>query len=158
MNSLFKFVNSSLLTGLRLKTIKDNLPCHFSPDVIEYCKKKSIYSENKYNRIKLHEYSNEIFELILICWNSNSETRIHDHPEDGCVMHLISGNLEEHLYNCKGELQKITKLNIGESTYMENSIGYHKIRCVDKAMSLHIYSPINHKMLFLEEKKSTIFE
>ena len=84
--------------------------------------------------------------MILICWSSNSESKIHDHPEKGCILQLFEGVLEEHLYDSDLNLIKLTTINSNNTSYMDNNIGFHKIKCIEKAMSLHIYSPPNHKM------------
>ena len=151
MDELFEFINSSLKSGLTIKDIEKNFVLYFSPEVIDYCVLMSNYSSGKYNRIKLRDYSNDSFELILICWDVNSETRIHDHPQNGCVLYLIYGTLEEHLYDHAVNLGQITKINTGKTSYMDNNLGYHKIKCVDKAMSLHLYSPANHKLKIMDE-------
>lgn len=151
MNDLFQFFNNSLSNGLTLKEIKEDLSIYIDPEVITYCNNKANYTSGKYSRIKLHDYSNDLFEMILICWDTGSESRIHDHPENGCVFNLMNGCLEEHLYDSNIKLKKITTVNSNNTSYMENSIGYHKIKCIDKAMSLHIYSPPNHKMKILGE-------
>jgi hypothetical protein len=151
MNSLYQFINSAFATGLTLSDIKPLFSSYFNEEVVNYCIGMSNYSSGKYNRIKLFDYSNDSFELILICWDSNSESRIHDHPHNGCVLHLMSGTLEEHLYDHSIKLSQITKINQGDTSYMDNLLGYHKIKCIDKAMSLHLYSPVNHKMKIFEE-------
>ena len=151
MDNLFQFINLSLTTGSTLKEIKKDLVTQFSSDVVNYCVQKSNHLTGKYNRIKLCDYSNDLFEMILICWDTGSETRIHDHPQDGCVLHLMYGTLEEHLYDHSIKLVQVTTVSAGQTSYMDNNLGYHKIRCADKAMSLHFYSPPNHKMKILEE-------
>lgn len=151
MDMLYQFINSALTAGLTLKEIKLDFASYFNSKVIDYCIQMSNYSSGKYNRIKLCDYSNDSFELILICWDENSETRIHDHPQNGCVLQLISGILEEHLYDYNIKLKQITKFNASETSYMDNNLGYHKIKCINKAMSLHLYSPVNHKMKIFEE-------
>jgi len=150
MEELYQFINSNLSRGILLKDIKDDLFSFCSPEVIKYCEQKANYTTGKYNRIKLTDYSNEIFEIILICWDTGSETRIHDHPDKGCALQLMKGCLQEHLYDSNIKLKKINTIISNNTSYMENSIGYHKIKCIDAALSLHIYSPPNHKMKILE--------
>lgn len=149
MDDLFQYINISLSNGLTLKDIKSNLFTYFNSQVIEYCEKNILYTSGKYNRIKLYDYSNDLFEIILICWDTNSESKIHDHPENGCALRLMKGCLEEHLYDSELRLKQIYKFNANNTSYMENSMGYHKIKCIKKAMSLHIYSPPSHKMKIL---------
>jgi hypothetical protein len=151
MDKLYNYINEKLSNGILLKDIKDNIFTYFDSETINYCELKANYNENKYNRIKINDYSNELFEMILICWDTNSETKIHDHPERGCILYLIDGQMEEYLYNKDLVLYKTTSFNSKSTSYMENSLGYHKLRCIDKAISLHIYSPPNYKMRIMDK-------
>ena len=149
MNSLYNNINTFLSNRTTLLEIKDNLFTDFDSEIIEYCNEKANFINGKYNRIKLYDYSNDLFEIILICWDSNSESKIHDHPEKGCILQLFEGRLEEHLYDSDLKLIKISTIDSNNTSYINNSIGFHKIKCIDKAISLHIYSPPNHKMKIL---------
>jgi hypothetical protein len=152
MNKLYNFINDKLSKDLLLKDIKDNIFLYIDIETINYCKSNAIYNNNKkYNRKKLHEYSNDLFEIILICWDENSETSIHDHPEKGCILYLIDGILEEQIYDVNLTLHKTTKINSKTTSYMENSLGYHKIKCINNAISLHIYSPPNYKIQIMNK-------
>ena len=149
MNSLYNNINTLLSNGTTLLEIKDNLFTNFDSKIIEYCNEKTNFINGEYNRIKLYDYSNDLFEIILIYWDSNSESKIHDHPEKGCILQLFEGQLEEHLYDSDLKLIKITTIDSNNTSYINNSIGFHKIKCIDKAISLHIYSPPNHKIKIL---------
>jgi hypothetical protein len=146
MDNLYNYINTFLSNGTTLLEIKDNLLTYFDLQVLKYCNEKANFTDGKYNRIKLYDYSNDQFEMILICWDYNSESKIHDHPEKGCILQLFEGKLEEHLYDSELKIIKITTIDANNISYMDNSVGYHKIKCIEKAMSLHIYSPANHKM------------
>jgi len=151
MDKLYNFINDNLTTGNKLLSIKEEINRFFTTDVINYCIKNENFTLNKYNRVKFYDFSNELFEIILICWAENSETRIHDHPENGCLLHLLYGNLEEYLYDFDTTIKKITTLNQFDTSYLDNQIGYHKIKSITNTMSLHIYSPPNHKMKIYSE-------
>ena len=45
--------------------------------------------------------SNELFEIIIISWNYNQKSPIHNHPENGCLMKILKGSLTEEKYNNK---------------------------------------------------------
>jgi cysteine dioxygenase len=94
----------------------------------------------------LDNYSNDIFELVLICWDKNSETKIHDHPTKGCILYLIDGKLEEELFDKSLKKIKNSIFERNNVSYMHNKKGYHKIKCLEKTISLHIYSPSNYKI------------
>ena len=85
-------------------------------------------------------YKNKDFEVILISWEKNVITPIHSHPENGCILKVLEGQLEEDYYNTNKIINNV--LN-------KNDIGYrnggelHTIKALEKSYSLHIYSPPN---------------
>ena len=89
-------------------------------------------------------YRDKHSEIILICWDKNCKTKIHNHPENGCIMKILQGNLLEERYDLNGR-------KLSEVSYSKNNVGYihddlyfHKIINSDeKTISLHIYSPPN---------------
>lgn len=93
-------------------------------------------------------YENEKYELILIKWKPNSESLIHDHASNGCLLKVIEGSLKETLYDQQINKIKETIFNKEEVNYIDNKIGYHKITNLnnDYSYSLHLYSPPNHKI------------
>lgn len=144
MNKLFEYLKS--FNSLNLKEIKKTLPKFINNDINNFCYSKAIFDFKKYNKIKLTDFSNEKFELIIICWDEKSETLIHDHPDNGCILYLIDGVLEEELYNKSLKLIKNSVYRPKNVSYMDNNKGYHKIKCQKKAISLHIYSPPNYQI------------
>eukprot|EP01040_Poterioochromonas_malhamensis_P012932 gene12932-14171_t len=94
------------------------------------------------------------FSLILICWNPNKESKIHDHPCDGCFVKTLRGGVKESRYHMEeveenGEKTKVMKFDFetvtsaNEVNYMDNYLGYHKIGCATEelAITLHLYTP-----------------
>ena len=146
MNKLFEYLNQKNLKNSNLKEIKKSLAEYINDDIIDYCYSKAIFNLKKYNKIKLTDFSNDKFELVLICWDEKSETLIHDHPDNGCVLYLMDGELEEELYNKSLKLIKKSIYKSKSISYMDNNKGYHKIKCQKKAISLHIYSPPNYQI------------
>ena len=138
MEQLIKFLDENLKD--KLSFIHDDIKEYITPELKSFCKERQEFN-NTYNRIKL--YTCSTYEIILICWNINSFTPIHDHAENGCSLHILDGDLEETVYN--KQLEKIE--NVKMTGYMENSIGYHKIFSHVKTTSLHIYSPPNYVCL-----------
>jgi len=119
---------------------------HFTETLKKYngtdWKTKVVFTENKYNRIKL--FSNKNFEVYLICWLENQESRIHNHPEQGCVLKLLEGSLEEQLFFKEDEnLRKYREKNILLNTvsYTHDIFGFHKIKANENSVSIHVYSP-----------------
>ena len=88
-------------------------------------------------------YRTDNYEIVLISWGSNSTTPIHCHPENGCLLHVLQGELFEYRYNHKNKLFKVTYLTKGDTGYMHRDIGKHKVvnNTNKTCYSLHIYSP-----------------
>lgn len=92
------------------------------------------------------------FEFILLCWDANAETPIHDHGGQDCWVYQISGDIEEVRYTTEEGASlaptHTSKLSPGNLTYMNDKMGAHKLTNISKnnqrAMTLHIYaSPID---------------
>lgn len=120
--------------------------------IYKYMLEKSLNSQEDYNKFVI--YANHEYELNLINWGKNSKTKLHGHPENGCLSLLINGNLKETQYNELESKNSIVKKIIkeGDINYIDNSI-YHIIennnssntQLNDKtnSLSLHLYSPPN---------------
>lgn len=108
---------------------------------------ENIININGYTKYII--YSSDIFDMILIKWNKNNESKIHDHPERGCVMKILSGKLCENIYDKIHD----NKINLIESQILNtNDIGYkisnrilHKIIALEDTYSIHIYIPGKYK-------------
>lgn len=120
----------------------------------EFCS----WSEDCYTRNCIFE--NEKFELILLCWEKDQKTPIHDHGGEECWVKVINGTLKETLY--KGESSGLTQLNTtisvkGTISYMIDFMGYHKLENISghRAISLHLYAkPIKKCNVFDDHKKT----
>lgn len=118
------------------------------------------FSDIYYNKIRLGEFSTDLFDIYIICWNNNQKTRIHDHPENGCLLKLLCGNLNEDIYingdtndgqhnevsNNEVTYEKTNNIKVNDISYMEKSSKLHVINNTDtQSVSIHIYSPPNYK-------------
>ncbi len=149
MNNNFKNLEE-LYEYLNLNYVMDNLKNYSSIierynglDYINYIN----FNTEHYKRTKLEKYSNDKFELILICWNKNQVTKIHSHSENGCLMKILEGEIEETIYD---KFINIINKNIYKKnnvSFIHNDIGYHKIEAKEMSISLHLYSPPNYKSL-----------
>lgn len=96
------------------------------------------------------------FEFILICWDGNCQTQIHDHDGQNCWVYQIVGNLREVRYNGNEKNLQVYKddtLEQGDVSYMNDKMGYHRIENPDdhRAMTLHIYvKPIDRCKVYDE--------
>lgn len=92
---------------------------------------------------------NKNYTLLLLCWNSQRESKIHNHPCDGCYVKCVRGMLRETRYTCNAYDNTITKSSVkfyseGQVSYMCDEMGLHKIGNSDTssgAVSLHLYTP-----------------
>ena len=105
--------------------------------------KEIPYNDRNYKRYTV--YIDDLYEIILIEWDKNSESSIHDHGENGCIFRILKGFLLEEIYKEKN-LITTSILSENDTSYINNSIGYHKIynKYHDKTYSLHLYSPPNY--------------
>ena len=98
---------------------------------------------NNYCRKQI--FVNDHFEIILIIWNPDAKTCIHDHSDNGCIMLCLDGSITEDRYSTSLELISTSTLKKNQIKYIHNRQGYHQISSQEKSYSLHIYSPPNYK-------------
>lgn len=100
------------------------------------------------------------YEMILLCWDQNIKTAIHDHGGQDCWVYQVKGKIEETLYkklDQKG-LENPIKQTIkeGELTYMNDEMGFHALENISdhRSLTLHIYNaPIEACKIFDEEEE-----
>ena len=118
-----------------------------------YCSwKKDAYSRNCVHRT-------DAYEIILICWDADSETAVHDHGGQDCWVFQIDGTIEEKRFE-KNETEALrevhkSQITAGGLTYMNDQMGYHSIKNISnsRAMTLHIYnSPIDACNVYNKEE------
>jgi len=90
----------------------------------------------------------QTFTLLLLCWNPNKASPIHDHPCNGCWMRVLQGRVNEKRFvkdtgNNVLVCTQDTTFHQGDETFINDNLGYHKIGNdgEDLAISLHLYSP-----------------
>ncbi len=91
----------------------------------------------------------ENYSLLMLCWTPGRESRIHDHPCDGCYVKVLRGSIKETRYSVNPRTDAITPSSeiiatAGSITFMNDDIGLHKIGNPSKelgAVSLHLYTP-----------------
>ncbi len=75
------------------------------------------------------------FEVYCIVWNKGAETPFHGHPDGGCWMRVIVGQLHE--VTLAGE----RILSVGDTGFQKGPYGIHKIWATEASRSLHLYKP-----------------
>lgn len=122
---------------------------------------------SKVNYLRNGIFKNEHFEIILLCWEKGQETTVHYHGGEECWMYLIEGELEEIFYtkvtNNTLTQTKSQKLFISKSSYINDSLGLHKLKnsFEGRSLSLHIYAKPILEYRFYDEtdkmfKKKTL--
>eukprot|EP00357_Protocruzia_adherens_P023636 CAMPEP_0114992068 /NCGR_PEP_ID=MMETSP0216-20121206/11733_1 /TAXON_ID=223996 /ORGANISM="Protocruzia adherens, Strain Boccale" /LENGTH=194 /DNA_ID=CAMNT_0002355487 /DNA_START=96 /DNA_END=676 /DNA_ORIENTATION=+ len=101
-------------------------------------------------------YEDESCRLLILCWLKGVVTPMHNHPEGGCWVTMLNGNLTEVTFDPSLKQNGENNLLPGGITWMHDSIGYHKIGNFTSkpavsmqignftskpAVSMHLYSP-----------------
>lgn len=101
------------------------------------------------------------YEMILLCWDKNIKTAIHDHGGQDCWVYQVKGKIEETLYEKLDDngLENPTTQTIGEGdlTYMNDDMGFHALENISdsRSLTLHIYnSPIETCQIFDNKEES----
>ena len=101
---------------------------------------------------------NQIYELILLCWDVDAKAPIHGHGGKNCWVYQVQGSVEEIRFTQEeGNLKETNRqvLSEGKLTYMNDRMGYHMIGNIsnERAMTLHLYaSPIDACKVYNEQK------
>ncbi len=102
-----------------------------------------------YNRCKI--YDCDYFDMYVLTWNNNQESKIHNHADNGCLSKTLLGSYQEIFYDPSDLTQITNTINnkTDDINFIDNKIGYHKIKNNDEVtVTLHIYSPPNFKTKF----------
>jgi cysteine dioxygenase len=115
--------------------------------VSEYAKYTFYDTVRPYTR-NLLATDNTNYTLLMLCWSANNESKIHDHPCQGCFIRTIAGTIRESIYSVGEDqqirLRKTTDYNVGLTSFMNDAMGLHKIgnpHLTEGAISLHLYLP-----------------
>lgn len=85
-------------------------------------------------------FRNQIFEIYLIYWSKGFSTKFHNHPNNGCILKVLDGQLKEIILKNNNLIEIIIR-KLGETSYINNDIGLHKVEAIEDSISIHIYSP-----------------
>lgn len=146
LNNLIGKINKSLQNGQKLKEMSSIMLSYKGTDWENFMN----FCSDHYTRNLVYRDNN--IEVLIICWNRQQGSRIHDHPENGCIVKLLTGKLFEELYDLSHENRPVLKssreINANMISYQEGSRGLHKItNPTDQvAVSIHVYSPPNHQI------------
>lgn len=140
INNLYKMFTPDALG----KAINDEIVRNFDITKLNVIKNENS-SYYKYSLIKTDN-----FDIFDIKWKKDSFSKIHDHPDKGCIVYMYNqGNLTElNFINSNNELRFICNKNItqGNISYKISNKYLHQIKCNTYSETLHIYIPGNFKM------------
>lgn len=107
-------------------------------------KKYEKFCDIKYKKNVV--FSDDQIDIVVIGWNSKQQSGIHDHPENGCLLKILNGQLTEKIYIMKNDtfcLNQIKSVDSGQISYAQGKNGLHNISndTDSKVTSLHIYCP-----------------
>jgi predicted metal-dependent enzyme (double-stranded beta helix superfamily) len=105
--------------------------------------KYAFFDESRPYTRNLIATDSETYTLLLLCWNPGQESPIHDHPCDGCWLHVLQGDVRECRYDQELRCVSDETFNEGQLGYITDSMGYHKVGnpTNDSSVTLHLYSP-----------------
>lgn len=136
-------ISINLRNGKHLKNMSHIVTTYIGNDYSQFVK----FDQNKYNRSIV--YKDQHIEMVVISWNPNQRTPLHDHPSNGCLLKVLDGNLIENIYEFNLVDKKcdyITSkfLSAGNLSYKEhNKILHNIVNKNNQSITLHIYSPPN---------------
>lgn len=85
-----------------------------------------------------------IFDVYYFNWHPFVRTNVHDHAENGCLMILLKGRLNEKLYNKNLEIIGENDYNSPNISFINDKKGYHSVKALKWSKSIHIYYPKGH--------------
>lgn len=125
-------------------------------------------------------YRDENLEILMLCWKPGQVTPVHDHPDHGCLVRVLEGEMFESMFHLgvnydKGghkekqhyydngypdgslRVMKQRRLGPGAVSFLEGDRGVHRLQnsSPDRpALSLHMYAPPLYKPTpMLEEQQ-----
>lgn len=121
-------------------------------------KKLQIIKNNDNSYYKYNIYNSEMFDVFDIKWEKNSISKIHNHPEKGCIVYLYNhGNLSElNFHNSCNKLEYFSTKNLeyGNIGYKIGDEYIHQICSNIYTETVHIYIPGNFKNMCYTLKKN----
>ena len=93
---------------------------------------------NVFNRSKV--YTSKNFDIFEISWSKGYTTPLHSHPDTGCILKVLQGELLETIKQ-NNTMEITNNYEINNVSYMHNDKGTHQVEALTSTFSLHFYSP-----------------
>ena len=136
-------ITHEINNNAQLKDLKHIVQSYNGSDWLDHV----CYSEITYNRKQI--CCDNTHEMLILSW-LNQSSKIHDHPEKGCILKVLEGEVIEEIYTTDKNNNPIfitrNMLKQGDIGYRESNKIIHKIVCLDKAVTMHIYADPNYNM------------
>ena len=144
LNSLISQISTEIQKGHTLSQLTHLLNNYQGTDWKSFVQ----FNDVTYCKNFIHQSKN--FDVVLICWRQNQKAKIHDHPNQGCLMKILDGQLNENIYQCKPFVKYINTniLLMDQIGYKEGNLILHEIHSPVNSISLHIYSPGNYQATY----------
>lgn len=140
ISSLEELFNKINCCGLELCDTADLINSYNGTDWAKYIN----FNDAKYWKETVH--INDNIELVVISWKKGQCSKIHDHPSKGCLLKILSGELTEEIYDSNKNKLITNILKTNNIGYQVGNKKLHNIISNTRdTISLHIYSPPNHK-------------
>ncbi len=146
IEKLGKNISEQLVNGKKLLDCSDLLLEYEGMDWKEHIK----YSDTSpYTKIQV--FVNEHVEIDVLSWKPSRSCKIHDHPENGCLLRVMENYLIENIYineNNKPKFVETKQLNVNQISYKAGNKYLHNIDnpSDNYSITLHVYSPPNYKL------------
>jgi hypothetical protein len=100
---------------------------------------RHIPGERHYERI----HADDHVEIWVICWVEDADTGYHDHDRSSGAVHVVEGEIEEHLLAPGLVPPHVERRFGGGATFSFDEAHVHRLRHAGgpHAVSVHAYSP-----------------
>ena len=138
LNQLEQNLNERIINP-EFKDLKEIIDW-FADIEIESIRDHFVFEENNYCRKPL--ISKDEYDLLICCWKPGQGAPYHGHPNQGCLVKMLKGSLQEELKLADGN-ESVKHNTEGAVAYINDSIGVHQVKNIseDNAVSLHLYAP-----------------
>lgn len=150
LDSLIRHIHADIINN-DIQSLHSHLSQCVNLDFSKY----TMFNHLAYTRNLV--YINDDFELILLCWQKDQETPIHDHDNQECLFVVIDGVVDEMFYNydiATGSMIPNSRIQHqkGDISQIGDPTLFHKIKVMsDHLLTLHCYfKPIQTCLVYDE--------
>lgn len=144
LDNIFTYIYHQLHEKKDLESCKTILKLYNASDYVQYIR-EGEYNDYGYKRILVDKCS--LFDMYILMWKPGAQSPIHNHPEHGCYMKVLHGELDEYVFDRNCNIHSMYAREEHYIGFMKKDYMLHSIEnnTDSIAISLHIYSPPNIK-------------